>query len=476
MKLFSLLSLLAIAVHLLGILTAAHAVMTVRSSRGAVAWSISLLTFPWLTIPLYLVFGRNQFHGYAEALHTAYSEHNALVNQAYRQVLEYKAALPQELRSFEELANQLTLLPFTSGNHVDLLMDGEATFDAMLAAIEAATDYVLLQSYTICDDEIGNLMRRSLIEKAQQGVPVYLLYDGIGTRRLSRKYLRSLRRNGVQVKVFRSTRRPGNPWQINFRNHRKILIVDGKVGFVGGLNIADLYLSKKPPLSPWRDTHLKLEGPSVQCLQASFLGDWYWATRELPQVSWEVHPNLDADQTALVLPTGPADRLSICTLFFVNAINQAKRRLWIASPYLVPDDALLTALKLAAIRGVDVRILLPDRPDHFFVYFCAFSYYTEMQTAGIKIYRYQPGFVHQKVILIDDAIAGVGTVNLDNRSFFLNFEASVFVTKPAFIHAVEQMLLKDLKQCRMVAESESEKYPLWLKLIARIARLLSPIL
>jgi cardiolipin synthase A/B len=474
-NLISIFSCIAIVVHLLGILNAAHAVMKVRSSRGAVAWSIALITFPWLAIPFYLVFGRNQFHGYAEALHSAYSEHYALANQAYRHVLEYRASLPESLIAVQELADELIALPFTSGNRVDLLIDGEVTFQAMLAAIQSATAYILLQSYTICDDEIGNQIRKALIEKEQQGVQVYLLYDGIGTRKLSRKYLRSLRRNGAEVKVFKSTKGRGNRWQINFRNHRKILVVDGKIGFVGGLNIADLYLSKKPPLSPWRDTHLKLYGPAVQCLQASFLGDWFWVTRELPEVSWEVKPDL-LDQTALVLPTGPADRIPICSLFFINIINQAKHRLWIASPYLVPDDAMLTALKLAAMRGVDVRIILPSRPDHFFVFFCAFSYHTEMQIAGIKLYYYQPGFTHQKVILVDDAIAGVGTVNLDNRSFFLNFEATVFVTKQPFIQQVEQMLQEDLKQCRLIEKSESDKYPLWLKFVARIARLLSPVL
>ncbi len=475
MTLISLFSFLVVLVHLVGILNAAHAVMTVRSSRGAVAWSIGLITFPWLAIPFYLVFGRNQFRGYAETLHSAYSEHYTLANQAYRHVLEHRTSLPESLISVQELADELTALPFTCGNRVELLINGEATFKAMISAIQSATEYILLQSYTICDDEIGNQLRMALIEKEQQGVEVYLLYDGIGTRKLSRKYLRSLRRNGAEVGIFKSTKGSGNRWQINFRNHRKILIVDGKIGFVGGLNIADLYLSRKPPLSPWRDTHLKLYGPSVQCLQASFFGDWFWITRELPEVCWEVKAD-PLDQTVLVLPTGPADRVPVCSLFFINVINQAKHRLWIASPYLVPDDALLTALKLAAIRGVDVRIILPSRPDHLLVFFCAFSYHTEMQMAGIKLYHYQPGFTHQKVILVDDAIAGVGTVNLDNRSFFLNFEATVFVTKQPFIQQVEQMLQSDLKRCRLIEKSESDKYPFWLKFVARIARLLSPIL
>lgn len=467
---------LTMIVHLLGLVNAAHAVMHVRSSRGAVAWSISLLTIPWLAIPLYWVLGRNRFHGYAEALHAVYGEHNSLAQSVYPQVLKYKVDLPSELASLQELAETLTVIPFTSGNHVELLIDGHDTFQAMLAAIARANQYILLQTYILEDDEVGNRFREILIQKARQGVRIYLLYDGIGTRQLSRSYLRSLRNAGVQVKIFKSTKGRGNRWQINFRNHRKLLIVDGEVGFVGGLNIADEYIGRKPPLSPWRDTHLRLKGASVQCLQGCFMGDWYWATRTLPLVQWDVKPDQEFDQTVLVLPTGPADELPACTLFFVNAINQAKHRLWIASPYFVPDDSILTALKLAAIRGVDVRILLPSRPDHFWVYFCAFSYYTEMQTAGVKFYRYQPGFMHQKVILIDEKIAGVGTVNFDNRSFFLNFEASVFVTKQPFIDQVEAMLVEDLRECQFVERFEWKKQALWFRLTARIARLLSPIL
>jgi cardiolipin synthase A/B len=469
-------SIVAVVVHILGVINAAHAVMTVRSSRGAVAWSISLLTFPWLAIPMYWILGRNRFYGYAEALHAAYVEHNTLAQQVYQEALEYKTELPKEFASLQKLADSLATIPFTTGNHFELLLNGKETFKAMLTAIREATDYVLLQTYTLDDDEIGNEFCKLLIQKAKQGVRVYLLYDGIGTRGLARSYLRSLRDAGVKVRTFKSTKGRGNRWQINFRNHRKILIVDGAIGFVGGLNIADEYLGYKPPLSPWRDTHMRVQGTAVKCLQGSFLGDWFWATRKLPEVNWNIEPKPEFNQTALVFPTGPADHVPACSMFFVNAINQAKERLWIASPYFVPDESIATALKLAAIRGVDVRILLPNRPDHFMVYFCAFSYYNEMETAGVKIYRYQPGFMHQKVILIDDAIAGVGTVNLDNRSLQLNFEVMVFVLNQTFVRSIEKMLEDDLELCKMVERGNYQKRPLWFRLIARIARLFAPIL
>jgi cardiolipin synthase A/B len=243
---------------------------------------------------------------------------------------------------------------------------------------------------------------------------------------------------------------------------------------MGGLNIGDEYLGKNPRLGSWRDTHLQLQGPAVQCLQSVFLGDWYWVTREIPQVNWQVQPAED-NQTALILPTGPADELDNCSLFFLSLIERSQTRIWIASPYFVPNGSILNALKLAALRGVDVRIILPNNPDHLIVYYCSFSYYTELQI-GIKLYRYRSGFMHQKVILVDDDIAGVGTVNLDNRSFFLNFEVMTFSVDRQFISSVANMLQHDFSSARLVNLDAYQQKPFWFRLAARVSRLLAPIL
>ncbi|MDZ8051089.1 MAG: phospholipase D-like domain-containing protein [Aulosira sp. ZfuVER01] len=353
-----------VIVHALGLAHAAHAVMNVRSSQGAIAWGISLVTFPWLAIPLYWILGRTKFHGYAEALRLVYAQHYQLARQTYNDIAQFHVALPEKLAQLQPLAEAFTGIPFTSGNAAELLIDGEKTYEAMLKAIAFATNYILLQSYIVNDDQAGEKFKEALIDKAKQGVNIYFLYDEIGSNKLSRSYIQSLCKYGIQVSAFHTTRGKGNRFQLNFRNHRKILVVDGEIGFLGGLNIGDEYLGKNSHLSPWRDTHMKLQGPTVQSLQASFMQDWYWATRKFIDVNWEIKVNREADQTAFVLPTGPADKLKACNLFFVNAINQAQTRLWIATPYFVPDEATLTALKLAAIRGVDVRILLPNRPDH----------------------------------------------------------------------------------------------------------------
>ncbi len=475
-NLISIFSVATVIVHCLGIVTAAHAVMVVRSSRGAIAWGISLITFPWLAIPLYLILGKNEFQEYAKALQTAYLEHHKLVSQVYSTILEFKAVLPAKFSALERLAEVFTPLPFTAGNEVELLIDGQQTYGEMLQAIAEAQDYILLQSYIINNDRAGNEFKQALINKAKQGVKVNLLYDKIGSRKLSRNYLKSLRNHGIRVSGFGSTRRKGNRFQINFRNHRKILIIDGQIAFMGGLNIGDEYLGNNPHFGLWRDTHLKIRGAAVQCLQSVFLGDWYWVTKEIPQVCWQVQESRKNNQTALILPTGPADRLDNCNLFFLNLIERSQSRLWIASPYFVPNNSLLNALKLAALRGVDVRIILPNRPDRLTVYLCSFSYYTELQEVGIKLYRYQPGFMHQKVILVDGDIAGVGTVNLDNRSFFLNFEVMTFSIDSHFIQSVETMLQKDLNVSRAIDLNTYQKKPFWFKLAARVSRLLAPIL
>lgn len=474
-KFVFLISLLTVAVHALGIIYAAHAVMNVRSSRGAIAWSISLITFPWLALPLYWVLGRNKFHGYAELLRTAYIDHHGQVNQAYQELLEVQATLPPDLSALQKLAERFVPIPFTTGNAVDLLVDGEQTFPAMLAAIATAQHYILFQFYIINDDELGHQFQQALIQKAAQGVRVYVLYDEIGSNKISRRYVQALQRNGAQVSAFHTTRGRGNRFQLNFRNHRKILVIDGTIGFTGGLNIGDEYLGKKPPLSPWRDTHLRLQGAAVKALQSTFLGDWYWATRELPEVSWVVQPN-KRNETALIFATGPADRMPTCPLFLTHLISQSRTRLWVASPYFVPDESVLATLRLAALRGVDVRIILPNRPDHLMVYLCSFSYYTELQAVGIKLYRYKQGFTHQKVILVDDQIAGVGSVNLDNRSFFLNFEVMAYVTHPRFIASVEQMLQQDFDRSLLIDLSSYRQKPFWFRLVVQITRLFAPVL
>lgn len=460
--------------HLLGFVHAVHAVMYVRTAQGAIAWAVSLVTFPYVAIPLYWVLGRNKFQGYVELRRSGNREVNEVTREIRAAIAANKAPPPQGLERWYRPLEALTGLPLTGGNRIRLLINGDQTFRSMLEAIDAARDYVLVQFFIVHNDRVGKVFQSAMMRKAQEGVAVYLIYDEIGSRKLSKRYLKALRDAKVSVAAFDTTQGRGNRLQLNFRNHRKLVVVDGNEAFVGGLNLGDEYLGTSQRYGAWRDTHVAIRGPAVQSLQLSFARDWYWATGALPTLSWEVAAG-QGETRLLVLSSGPADDLESCELFFVNAIDMASERLWISTPYFVPDEAVVRSLQLAALRGVDVRILLPGRSDQFLVYLSAHSYYHEMQSAGVRLFRYRPGFMHQKVVLVDDHLAAVGTANLDNRSFRLNFETTVVAADNEFAGRVAEMLQADFAKAREVSAEEYSGRSLWFRAAVRVARLMAPI-
>ncbi|HEY0511154.1 MAG TPA: cardiolipin synthase [Thermoanaerobaculia bacterium] len=463
--------LILLACHLLGVLCSIHALMSVRTPQGTMAWGLALIAFPYVTVPAYLVLGRTKFRGYIVA----------------RQVLEASSAgnaalavQPFVVRQPEGLgatraAVALATIPFLRGNDVELLVDGRTTFDSIFAGIEAARRYVLVQFFIVHDDGLGRELKSRLLRKAAEGVRVCFLYDEWGSHKLPRAYLRELRAGGVEVNPFHTTRGPGNRFQLNFRNHRKIVVTDGHAGWIGGHNVGDEYLGLSPRLGPWRDTHVRITGPAVLGIQKSFFDDWSWATGRKLVLDWVAQPAATGDVPTLILASGPADPQETASLMFQDVIHSARRRLWITSPYFVPDPAVIGALHLAALRGVEVRILIPNDPDHLLVYLSAFAFVGEMIDSEIEIYRYQAGFLHQKVFLIDDAISGVGTANLDNRSFRLNFEITAIFDDRGVAARVERMLAADFARARRMTREELRAKPFWFKAAARAASLASPI-
>ncbi len=277
--------------------------------------------------------------------------------------------------------------------------------------------------------------------------------------------------------MFSTNLSDGRKYQLNFRNHRKILVVDGKVGFAGGLNIGGEYLGKDDVLTPWRDTHLRVTGPAAVMLQAPFAEDWHWAAGEVPDdIDWTIRESDSAgDASVLCLPTGPADERETCGLFFLSAINSAEKRLWITTPYFVPDMQTLSALKLAALRGVDVRVMVPDLNDSTLVKYSSFSYLDEIGRNGISAYRFQKGFLHQKVMLIDDDLSVIGSANLDNRSFRLNFEVILAVKDTRLASDVEKMLENDFENSRKIPSGTLASKSFAVRLASSFARLLAPI-
>lgn len=464
-------------IHLLGIVAALHAVFTVRTAQGAIAWAMSLLFIPYLTLIPYLIFGARSFYAYILARRQANQEmHVAMANLNWRPWVEEAMAARQSgtytaLRAMPKLGR----MPCLANNEVKLLINGDATFNAMFAAIENAKEMVMIQFFIIHDDAIGRDLQQLLLRKAAQGVKIFLLYDRVGSHALPALYSRKLLEGNVQVKAFATRSGWFNRFQVNFRNHRKIVVVDGVTGFMGGLNVGDEYLGRLAKLSPWRDTHLQVSGPVVACMQESFAEDWYWATRQLPPL---ILPDTYPDNGVLcqLLASGPADSQETCALFFLEAIHSATSRVWITSPYFIPDEAIFAALRLAVLRGVDVRILIPSRPDHRIVYAASSLFAFEAVRAGVRMFRYQPGFLHQKVVLVDDEISAIGSANLDNRSFRLNFEVMLLTVDQTFASEVESMLLADFEQSREITVEDSRDTHRLQQLGMRVARLISPIL
>jgi cardiolipin synthase A/B len=304
-----------------------------------------------------------------------------------------------------------------------------------------------------------------------------VLYDEVGSSDLIESSLVELQAAGVDVRRFNTTQGRANRWQLNFRNHRKIVVVDGQTAWVGGLNIGDEYMGRDPAIGAWRDTHVKVTGPVVQGVQVAFLEDWHWASQQLLKLNWEPQPAPSSTRrVALALPTGPADSLEACTLFLLNAINTATNRLWLASPYFVPDEQFISKLQLAALRGVDVRVLLPDKIDNRLVQLSGRSYLGDLERVGIKVYRYEKGLMHQKVMLIDDRYCTISTANFDNRSFRLNFEITMAFADPEFSSQVRQILEQDFANSKLVKAQELQDRGLWFRFAVRCARLMAPIL
>ncbi len=396
--------------HLIGFATSLHALMATRTAQGSVAWMVSLNTLPYVAVPAYWIFGRSKFQGYVSLRSEAIS------------LLGY---------SLEgELAN---LHPYRS-NWLDEF-------------------------------------NRRLIERANAGVRVYLLFDEIGSLELPDSYIRELTDAGVQVRSFNSNRGWTNQFQLNFRNHRKLLVVDGSSAWMGGINIGAEYRA-----DDWRDTHLRIEGPAALQLQLSFLEDWRWASDDLLEVSWQPHPVAGSDVSIIILPTGPIDRFETASLLIQQIAHLANERLWLASPYFVPDQGVIAALKLAALGGVDVRLLLPEVTDNILTTLAAYTFFDSLIEAGVEIYHYQPGMMHGKFFLFDNRGAAVSSVNLDNRSLRLNFELTALVIDADFTQQVADMFEDDFAQSQILPANIFADKPFWFRVAARGAHLFAPVL
>lgn len=468
-----LLILSAVSVYALAVYSAARAILHTRTAQGSAAWVLGLLLMPVLTLPLYWVFGHTRFQGYVHRRRTRMARADEHLRA--REALDASLDEPEgPFSGLHTLARRLGAGGFTRGNRLRLLCDGEAGYRAMLEAIAGARDFILIQFYIFRADSTGRRFQQALIERARAGITVCFLYDEIGAS-MPRRFLREMTDAGICCHRFDPGRK-GLRFQINFRNHRKIIVVDGEQAFLGGMNVGDDYLGRHRHVGPWRDTHLAIEGPGATQAQIAFFKDWYWATDELPKVEFRVRQIEQETAHLLVWHTGPADPQPECLLYWLELLNAARERIWIATPYFVPPEPILHALRLALVRGVEVRLLVPGWNDNRLVNLASQVHLADMANCGAEVHRWRHGFMHQKVALIDHALAVVGSANLDHRSVFINFEISALSTDPVFITEVEAMLEADWQSSRRISLDEYRNAGYWRRLACRAANLFSPML
>lgn len=470
----AILSIVITLFQLAGIWFALRAILISRTPQAAIGWSLALAICPYLAIPLFLIFGESRFSGYVLSAHGGSAELAVELQGTQSALRQYETKLGSLGDSAAAMAYRLSGLPATHRNAVKLLIDGREAFKAIFKAIDEAEEFIIVQFFIIRDDEIGKELRERLFHALQRGVRVWMLYDAVGSKELPKSYVKSLQEAGAEVSSFITNRKIGTRFQMNFRNHRKLVLVDSRIAFLGGLNVGDEYMGRSERFGPWRDTHVRIEGPAVQALQIPFLEDWFYATSTVLHLPRHAIPSTQGDAPVFLLASGPAYRVHLPIAVLNEIIYRAKKRLWLASPYFIPDSALRGALQNAALRGVDVRILLPQNPDHLLPFLSSFSFYPAMRDAGVKILRYQPGFMHQKVLLADDELAMVGSLNLDYRSLMLNFELSAIVEDREFVADVERMFQRDFLHSHEEDLGMYDAGSLWFRLKVRLAALLSP--
>lgn len=397
---------------------------------GSLAWILAVLAFSWIGLLAWWAFGYNHLKRKRKWRKRAMQKITPRLTEL-RESLGIRTRLSQPNDPIA--AADYGVFPPTDGNVADLLVDGEAAFEHMLASIREAQHHIHFLFYVWNDDEWGRCFRDALAERARAGVEVRAIFDDLGSPRASRRFLRPIREAGGQCEAFLPTRLYLGRWSPNFRNHRKLLVVDGKTAFAGGINIGNEYAS-----AGWRDFMVKMNGPVVDQLQEVFVDDWFFASgHSLAHESYFGQASAiatDHPESALcnVVASGPdTDNHETLDAFFI-AINGAREQVTLMTPYFVPDRTILMSLRALRIRGVEVRLLLPGKLDHPIVKWAAESYYHELLRLGVRIFEYQGGMLHGKAMSVDDNLAFIGSANLDQRSFRLNFEASVFVQSTAF--------------------------------------------
>ena len=464
--------------QVIAVLTIVHVVLDNRQPAKTMAWALVIYFVPIVGVGFYLFFGINT----RKERYVSERNMNQLTKRSMLEFVEQQnLRLPERHKPLIDLfINQNLSLPFKD-NNVDIYTDGYQFFTALLQEISKAKSHIHLDMYIFADDALGRLVADALIDKARQGVEIRVIYDDVGCWNVSSQFFERMREEGIEVVAFMPVRFPSFTSKVNYRNHRKIIVIDGQVGFIGGMNIALRYV-KGTKEQPWRDTMLKVTGGAVNALQRAFLVDWYFVDRTLlsdrkyyPQHT-AVDGQLPNNCLAQVVTSGPVTPYPEIMQGFVRIITGARRYLYLETPYFLPNDPVLFALKTVALAGVDVRVICPRHSDARFVEWASRSYLREVVEAGVKVKLYDAGFLHSKLMVCDDSISTCGSTNLDFRSFENNFEANVFFYDEGVALRMKKVFLDDeLLSVSLTDLPQRMRADFFTRLWESVTRMLSPL-
>ncbi len=448
-----------------------------RNPIKSIAW-ISVLTFlPIVGFIFYLFFGRDQR---SKRMISRKSK-----RKLERLVYEGISTNKEDLDNFNEptkqllsLGHKLTRALVTQNNKIEIFSSGKDKYNNLFEDIKNAKNFIHLQYYIIDNDNIGQQLKDILIKKISEGVEVRVLYDDVGCWKWNKKgFFNEMSAAGIEVKPFFKVTFPQLASKLNYRNHRKIVVIDGKIGYLGGMNIADRYVNGCK-WGVWRDTHIRIEGEAVRELQSIFMVDWNFTTNELLSDAkyFPKTENCKGSDTIQLLTSGPLDEHKSIFLMFSKIISNAKERVYIQTPYFLPNSETATALKIAALSGVDVRIMIPEHSDSKLLQYASNSYISDMLKSNVKIFFYKAGFLHAKMLLVDNDITSIGSTNFDLRSFEQNFEINAFIYSNDFNSRSCSLFMNDLKNCKRISLKSWNRRNIFLKIAESIARLFSPVL
>lgn len=467
------------------VLTCLRIIYDTRSTTKTLAYLLLTVFLPVLGIIIYFSVGTNYRKRklYSKKIIKDEQMQLRVREQIYLESKKIWDSVPDEILKYQKLA-QLLLndgMSFLTGNNkVELLLNGEQKFPEVLRAMQQARSHIHIEYYIFEDDEIGNAIKDVLMEKARAGVKVRLIYDDFGSRSIRKKVIPELIAAGVEAHPFYRVHFIALANRLNYRNHRKIIVIDGCIGFTGGINVSDRYINRGDDEQIfWRDTHVKITGTGAFYLQYLFICDWnFCADQPLAPQTHFFHELKEyaGDAVVQIAASGPDSDNPTILFSLIQAIGMAEEEILITTPYFIPGESLLDALVVAALSGVKVILLVPDRSDSRMVAAAGRSYYAELLSAGVEIYQYEKGFIHSKTMVSDQQLSVIGTANMDNRSFELNFEVNAVIYDNATAEEMTRIFYQDLKESKKIDAADWEKRPLYKQLPEKLARLLSPLL